>query len=709
MLSAPAPEAPTKRGPLTAGASLLALVVCGTLVVILFAFLIPFVFLKSSSSSSPPTVSTSSSSTGAGPNVRPTPIPLPAPLAEYTLTDLSFWPNIQANDEFAISSTPFNTPISAAYGVFADATVGSDSNTGISGLPVKSLVRAQQLAQSIVFNTTDHVVVFLSGIFELNSTMNFGALDASNTATQYTTYTSLNPSIPATISGGVTLPGGGWSLYDSGLGIYRMNVGATLSGTLFRQLYINNTRIPRAKSVGWPYPSAQLSKSTNTFSCASCSLPTLNSTTRAEVRVALQWGLFICQASITPQYLVTLDQTCYSNMQFFLAYVGNPTFKVLWVENILELLITPGYWVGPTTDNFIYWVPPSPSWLTLPVTIPQIITLLELDSTSNVAFFHLQLSYTGWTQPSTTVGYATEQSDQIALDQGSVVTLVPPSIHLFNADNIVFAGNTLTHLGNTGLHVDALSSNVLVWSNIFTDISCSAIRPGTTSKTGDAVTNVVVQDNEIHSVAVEYWNCCGIFQLFVVNGVIDHNSIDTTPYSAMSIGLAVSTPVSTWSHTTVTNNKITNHMQYLTDGGGVYVHGATTSSTISMNSIGPQVYIWPLHEVDPSTDAPPIYIDNQSSGWLVTNDNVVSSNNTQGHPLLIDATSGVVTFCCGGASPTYSSSCPVTFADPQTFANFDPFKIATANQTLITSNAGVRVSVQQRNPAPLNPIPSSCV
>lgn len=673
-------------------------------VVIVIVALTPTVFIKSSSSSGGP------GGTGPGTLVRPIPPSLPSAVSAYALTDLSFWPNVGANSEFAISSLPFNALLTnGAYGVYADSTAGSDSNPGTQTLPVKSFARAQQIAQGLVYAVQSaQIVVFLAGTFPLNSTAQFGALDSSNGADQYATYMSASAGSPATLSGGVVLPGGGWTLYNSGLNMYRMNIGVPLASTLFRNIYINGQRIPKARSVNWPYPSAVVSQTNNTFSCSSCSLPTLSAATRAEVTIILEWGMFICQSTISTTYQVTLDRPCWDNLLFFSAYTGGASMKVAWISNMLPLLITAGSWVGPTPDGCIYYIPLNSQWLTYPVTIPQTGMLLNLTGASNIAFWNLQLSYTDFPQASTPTGYATVQSDQLSLASNTQFPWIPVTVQVLASQGIVFSRCTFTHLGNTAVGVNASATDTLLWDNTFTDVSGSAIRVGTQSSSV-STTGTTIQDNFIQNVAAEYSDAVGIDLVHAESTLIDHNTLDYLPYTGITVGLNGNTQfIQTAQATTITNNRITNWGRYMTDTGAVYVNGLTSGSKISTNYLANQVYVWPITEVDSYTDAPPIYCDQASGGWTITNDNVIS-NYTEGAPVLINDSQGAITFCCSGSGSPFSSTCPSTFADPPSgYRTYSPFSITTQNQNTIIANAGVRATVTAINPAPISQAAGNC-
>lgn len=668
------------------------------------AVVIVFVVDRSSSSSSSPASffsSSSSSSTGvAGPT-----------LAGYAQSSLGFWPSVGASTSFAIHTTVFNSAISSAYAVYADSAAGSDGNSGTSTHPVQSIQRAQQVAQWLLTQTTQQVAVFLNGVFYLNATWQLGALDSPGTSTQYMTYTSLNPSTPAVISGGVPLPGSGWTLYNSGLNIYQMNIGSSLAATLPRNIWINGQRIPPARSVNWPYLSTLVSTTVNTFSCSACSLPTLTTTINAEIHMIITFMHYICQATISPSYLVTLDMSCWQTAIYALHDAGTTTLYVAWIQNSLPLLVSPGYWYGPDANSMIYFIPPNNAWLSYPVIVPALQTTITLNSVTNVAFWNVQFSHSNWQQPSTSTGFTLNQADVYFLNSGAAVGFIPPSVYCKGCTNTVVAKSTFTQLGNTAIHYDTPGANNIFWSNTLTDVSASGIRVGNYVYTaGQKITHTAVQDNTIFNIAAEYKGSVAIFQLSADFSSIDHNLLYDISYTGISVGLGGSmTNPAQPVNNTIAYNQIHDYCQWCTDCGGIYVNDETFGETISNNYIYNQVNSPFVTTINPYTNSQAIYIDNGSTDILVTNDNVIRNisklNDGEGSSLEINAGTGPITFCCGGNGSPFSSTCASEFPlNPNPYLFINPFAISSGNQALVQSWAVPRTNLQAVNPAPLNPL-----
>jgi len=106
-----------------------------------------------------------------------------------------------------------------------------------------------------------------------------------------------------------------------------------------------------------------------------------------------------------------------------------------------------------------------------------------------------------------------------------------------------------------------------------------------------------------------------VINAYFVKGVnINHNDIDHTPYTGISVGWGWTSPLTPLSsHNNISYNSIQNVMENDFDGGGIYTNGQQPGSTLSNNFIN----------VDNSQYGA-IYCDNGSQGLNVTN-NVVEN------------------------------------------------------------------------------------
>ena len=169
------------------------------------------------------------------------------------------------------------------------------------------------------------------------------------------------------------------------------------------------------------------------------------------------------------------------------------------------------------------------------------------------------------------------------MDQGQFAS--PVSVWCYACSAVAFIQSTFAHLGNTGLSIDALSSNTLVWQSLFHDISGGGLRVGrypTTLPTR----GTVVEDNVVYDVGKEYIGSCGIFVMNTEGSVVRHNTVHDIPYTGISAGLGWTydyNPLNVRS--LIASNHVYNVMSLLCDGGGLYLNARQDGTYVAQNHI----------------------------------------------------------------------------------------------------------------------------
>lgn len=187
----------------------------------------------------------------------------------------------------------------------------------------------------------------------------------------------------------------------------------------------------------------------------------------------------------------------------------------------------------------------------------------------------------------------------IGHDQNVVPT--PGNLSFAFAKNIVFYGNIFEHLGGVGLQFGLGSRSNTIDSNLFTDISSSAIELGAATamdshptNPGYILNNNLITNNLIDTVAVEYVDAAGIFVGFTQKTTIIHNTIVNVPWSGIAIGWGwglldvgsfpgllhaasgewgpIDSPTPNLG-CQILQNKIVNFINVLWDGGAIYTTG----------------------------------------------------------------------------------------------------------------------------------------
>lgn len=508
------------------------------------------------------------------------------------------------------------------------STEGNDVWPGTEEKPFLTLQRARDAVRALpsnAFKDGDVYVYIEEGVYRLQEPLILTWMDSGRNG--HDVVYSAAPGKDPTISGAVRVTN--WSLYNATLGIYQASIGSKNS----RQLYVNGNRAVRAKTT--LYPPGFLAKWTNGgieyiitgLNPAAWLDPSLwQNVTDIEAVIITQWKMMrVPLSAIIPSSpisgLITLQNPAWNNANVYLdistGLPGEWSFwQVSWFENALQFLTEPGQWSLDTSKQLVYYIPlPGEDLSTADVELPILETLIEGQGTleqpiHHIRFEGLTFAYATWLGPSGQNGYVSDQSGQLLLgtnhstnvighDQNIVPT--PGNLPFTFASNVVFYGNIFEHLGGVGLQFGLGSQNNKIYSNLFTDISSSAIELGGAtlmdshpSNPGFILKNNLISNNLIRSVAKEYVDAAGIFVGFTQNTIISHNTLVDVPWSAIAVGWgwglldvgsfpglphAFSGEWGTFGSPTpnagckILNNRIHSFLNVLWDGGAIYTTG----------------------------------------------------------------------------------------------------------------------------------------
>jgi hypothetical protein len=165
----------------------------------------------------------------------------------------------------------------------------------------------------------------------------------------------------------------------------------------------------------------------------------------------------------------------------------------------------------------------------------------------------------------------------------------PANVSLTYDQNVEFSNDAFVHLGGAGLGLGNGTQNATIKGNVVTDTSGSGIQIGNVDMPqamgADQTVGVTIQDNHVFATCAEFHGGIGIDVGYAVSTLIDHNQIDTLPYSGISIGWGgwgdkASMPgIANFSHgNVISNNLVFTFVQYLSDGAAIYSNGQTGSS-----------------------------------------------------------------------------------------------------------------------------------
>jgi len=366
--------------------------------------------------------------------------------------------------------------------------------------------------------------------------------------------------------------------------------------------------------------------------------------------------------------LIELQDPAWTNANVYLNKDMNATtiwsfYRVAYFENAYQFLDEEGEWYLDRSQDTIYYKPLADQNMSLvSAELPSLEKLItvkgsEAKAVKNIKFENLKFAYATWLTPSTSIGYISDQSGNLVTDTsynynsiGHVryVEETPGNIELEFTDGIVFSGNIFEHMGAVALHFGTGSQNSSITSNLFEDISSSAIWLGGVQKedyapsSSQITKNNTVSNNLLRHIGQEYVDVAGIYVGFSTQTTIDHNTIMYTPWSAIAmgwgwglldpgvnLGLSTATPNMWGVHTEYTPNsynKITNNRTYETlqqvwDGGGVYTTGYQGTSMEDALLIEGNVF----SDKNPNRGGNTVYSDGMSR-YIKVKNNVMYNN-----------------------------------------------------------------------------------
>ena len=122
--------------------------------------------------------------------------------------------------------------------------------------------------------------------------------------------------------------------------------------------------------------------------------------------------------------------------------------------------------------------------------------------------------------------------------------MAPAAVHFVGGTANTVTNCTFAQLGAWGLAVTYGAQRTEVSHSTFTDCSGGGIYLGNVNETRASdstvpkLANLLVQDNVVDGVGVEYQGSSGIHLFSAINASLQHNRVAHTPYTAMTVVLA---------------------------------------------------------------------------------------------------------------------------------------------------------------------------
>jgi hypothetical protein len=531
-------------------------------------------------------------------------------------------------------------PAQAATVTIHVAPNGSDSNSGTADQPVATPAKAQQLARAQA--ASDDVVVQLAGgTYRLSAPLVFTTADSG------VTWQAASGQTPV-LSGGPLVTG--WTVLDSGQNIW---VASVPQGADSRQLFVDGALAPRA-SIPISRNDVQITTAGMTITNSSLNyLATLPQQNRIEVE---------SQNSFTNRYApvqnisgttITMQQPAWNNNNWGYDTLARPFGGgQLFLQNSYSFLKSTGQWyLDPQAGKLYYKAPAGWAPASHDVELPRLQSLLQIsgsytDPVRDITFSGLHFEHSTWLTPSTSVGYANQQTGTFIPTSypmpGDFLTScqsgcplfegarngwaqAPAAVQVSAATAITFRDNTFAHLGQVGLGIgnDANAhssgiglgtSSITVDHNTFIESSgggiiVGGVRPDAHHPANPAMVNrdITISNNTVSGVAKDYKEMAGILSTYVTHAVITHNDVANLTYDGIDVGWGwgandaggsqdyrnrglynyqpVYTTPTTLRDTVVSYNRVHATKRLMHDGGSIYNLSANPGASIDHNYI----------------------------------------------------------------------------------------------------------------------------
>jgi hypothetical protein len=549
----------------------------------------------------------------------------------------------------ALAAGALAAPAVAAHAATATTLYVSPTGSGSSCTAAApcSLTQAKASVEAANDNMSGDIVVQLAdGTYRLSAPLVLGAADSGSNG--HTVVWQAAPDAHPVLSGGQQVTG--WSLHDSANNIYAAPVPA---GTDSRQLFVDGALAPRAA----------IPISRNDVRITGSGMTIVNSALNYLASLPQQNRMELeSQNSFTDRYApvqsisgstITMQQPAWNNNNWGYDTLASPfAGGSLQLENSYSFLKSAGQWyLDPQAGQLYYKAPSGWSPASHDVELPRLTSLVQIGGTyaspaHDIAFEGVAFAHTTWLGPSTSSGYADQQSG--AFLAGSFAqpsdfltscqsgcrlfeaarnswSQVPAAVQVSAARSVRFTGDTFAHLGQVALgigndadaHASGVglgASGVTVSGSTFTDdsgagIVVGGVRPDAHHPSNPAMVNqdITLQDNRISDVAKDYKDMAGILSTYVTHAVITHNEVSNLAYDGIDVGWGwgandaggsqdyrnrglydyqpVYSTATTLKNTVVSYNKVHGTKKVFHDGGSIYNLSANPGATIDHNYI----------------------------------------------------------------------------------------------------------------------------
>jgi hypothetical protein len=511
------------------------------------------------------------------------------------------------------------------------------SGTTCSSAAPCSITQAQTAVRALGSAARADVVVELAdGTYALGATLGFDAND-SGTAGHPVVWQAAAGAHPI-LSGAKKITG--WTVSDAGKNIWKASAPGAFAT---RQLYVEGKIAVRARME---VSRSSISMNSTGIGGVPSSVAGASQPGRIEFHAIGSWtDRYAPVKSFSGGSAAMVQPAWANNIWGFDTIPVSYRPSTTWFENAYEFLNSAGEWYQDTAAGALYYIPLSGQDMSkADVELPQLEYLLAVGGTldmpaHDVTFQGLTFSYTSWLNPSTSDGWADQQTGGYIHGDGKSEGYpngypnfdstrpfwwqMPGAVQVSAAKNITFLRDRFVGLGSVGLGignddnayktgVGLAADTINVTGCVFTQIAASGIvvgglRANAHHPSDPRMTdqNITISNNLIHDIGIDYRDSDAILVTYAASCLVSHNEVYNLPYSAISNGygwgqnddggskdyqsrgLYQYQPLYTTPTTSKNNQFVANYIhdnqQQMNDGGAFYELSASPGTVFSKN------------------------------------------------------------------------------------------------------------------------------
>jgi len=495
------------------------------------------------------------------------------------------------------------------------ATNGLPSNPGTKSEPFGTIEQARDHIRSLIDGglQNDVRVMVRGGTYRLTNAISFGPEDTIS-PTNSVTYLAY-PGEEPILSGGRQITG--WTTNGS---VWRVSIPEVASGDWsFRELFVNGERRPRARepNTGFFRVSEAGPDKHTSFEYYPDDLSIYTNLSAAELVFFHDW----CVSRVEIDHVDFASNIVYLSSPIGLTgllhgdidhFEPHPRY---YVEGHINLLDSPGEWHLADDGLLTYWPMPGEQISSASVVAPFATALMvcagspeQANFVRNIHFQGMTFSHCSWGIPS--FGYAAYQAgvyEQRPLPPNLDIykARIPAAVKLLAAQDCSVSDCRFIHLGGSALSVRQSSQNILISGNEVRDVAANGIMVGEMKGlpfaerdrlTGEwnlwwsehpewVVSETVVSNNSVHGCGTVFPGSVGIWVGVAESAKVYRNSVGDLPYTGISVGWVWDDRISPCVSNIVERNTMSNVLQLLSDGGGIYTLGRQPGTVVHDNII----------------------------------------------------------------------------------------------------------------------------